>query len=110
MIDELADVITEYSKLLEQLDIVPDPEDFILQDVIEAKNKGPFAAQPKPAAESPAGDVTGPAAESDRGTKKPAPEKESDPLLRSRERRVGPIGGGTPPRMRARCAASRRVV
>jgi hypothetical protein len=78
VVDDLAEVITDYDKLLDQLDIVQDPETFILRDVVEAKNNGPYGSKPKPQAESPVRDVTGPSAESDRGTKKPAPETESE--------------------------------
>jgi hypothetical protein len=79
VIDELADVITEYSKLLYQLDIEELPKDFVLRDVIEAKNNPNRAASSEPPTQTPGIDVTGPSAESDRGTKKPAPETEVEP-------------------------------
>ncbi|HEX4144887.1 MAG TPA: hypothetical protein VHY91_15390 [Pirellulales bacterium] len=77
VVDELVDVIDEYRKLLDQLDI-EFPQDFVLQDILDAKNH-PYPTPTKPEAESPMRDVTGPSAESDRGTKKPAPETEPIP-------------------------------
>ena len=76
VVDDLVDVIDEYRKLLDQLDI-EFPEHFVLQDVIDAKNKSPYAPT-KPQQQSTPGDVSGPSAETDR-TKKPAPKEEGEP-------------------------------
>ncbi len=77
VIDELVDVIDQYRKLLDQLDI-DFPETFVLQDVLDKKNASPYPST-KSQPPSSTGDVTGPAAESDRGTKKPAPPTEGEP-------------------------------
>jgi len=77
VVDELMDVINEYQELLKHLDLEM-PEKFVLQDVLDAKSRPPFGAPPKSETEGPR-DVTGPSAESDRGTKKPASPKEGEP-------------------------------
>jgi hypothetical protein len=77
VVDELVDMITEYGKLLDQLDLEM-PEPFILQDVLDKKNSSP-STPAKPESQAPSGEVTGPAAESEQGTKKPAPKAEGEP-------------------------------
>ena len=75
VVEELVDVINQYRKILDQLDI-EFPENFILQDVLDAKeNPNAVATQPEPQNS----DVTGPSAESDRGKKKPTPKAEEPP-------------------------------
>ena len=78
VVDELADSIIQYEKILSQLDLKL-PEDFVLQDVLDEKNKSPNAA--KPPAQTPGNDVTGPEAET--GGKKPAPKPEGESPART---------------------------
>ncbi len=75
MVDDMVDMINKYRQLLDQLDI-EFPEDFVLQDVLDAKEKT-APTPPEPPAAS--GEVTGPSAETDRGKKSPAPEEQSEP-------------------------------
>jgi hypothetical protein len=72
VIDELIDIILEYQTVLGHHDLKL-PENFVLQDVIDEKNKSPYPVT-TPGAQTPGGDVTGPQAEADRGVKKPAAE------------------------------------
>ncbi|HTU24570.1 MAG TPA: hypothetical protein VMF30_04185 [Pirellulales bacterium] len=78
VVDELVDVIKEYTAILDQHDI-EFPEPFVLQDVIDEKNKSPYPLTPKTEKQTSPADVTGPSAEADRGIKKSDAQPETEP-------------------------------